>query len=152
MKIMEQRLLKIFDEGTYRTIRTKANDDSKKYGILTIKHIKDNSNKSVGVKITCSGQDNHEDTFTYHFTDNGITSSHTSALINASHNSIVTKVTSNTITKKGTGFSHSNNSQVEFKKIIKKDTKTGNITNKLYLKDENETYKLYSTTLVTYLK
>ena len=69
---------------------------------------------------------------------------HTSDITNASHNSTITKVTNNTIINKGIGFSHSMNSQVKFKKLIKKNTQTNDVITKIYIKDKNDNYKLHS--------
>jgi hypothetical protein len=145
VKININNVNDIFVEGTYITTITKAKDGSTHKGISTVKYIHDDDNKNVGIKIKHSGdENNHEDTVYYHFTSEGVISSHASD-INASHNSTVTKITSNTVTETGVGFSHSNNSQIKFKKIIKKDTKTGDITTKIYLKDKNGTFNLYRT-------
>jgi hypothetical protein len=139
-----KKLKKLFIEGTFLTKTTKEKDGVVyiRNGISVVSYIVDNNNEMVGVKIKHSGEEkNYEDTIYYHFQGKDVFSSHSSS-INASHNSTITKITSNTIIEKGFGFSHSNSQQIKFKKIIKKNKETGDITTKIYIKDKNGIYRL----------
>ena len=131
---MKDNIIKILSEGNYLSKTTKTKDGRMYNGITTVKYIKDDNKNTVGIKIKHNGEDNHEDTVYYFFTGNDIISLHTSDITNASHNSTITKVTNNTIINKGIGFSHSMNSQVKFKKLIKKNTQTNDVLNLLTCK------------------
>jgi hypothetical protein len=148
------KLKKLFREGTYLTKTTKEKDGNTciRNGISIFSYIVDNNNETVGIKIRHSGEENnHEDILYYHLQGKRVFSSHSSS-INAAHNSTITRITSDSVIEKGFGFSHSNSEQVEFKKIIKKNKETGDITTKIYIKDEKSIYRLYRTHVDQFLR
>lgn len=144
VKNFAENVQSILSVGCYSTTRTYKDKSIKHKGILTISTISNNDGVIVGIKKYHVGQDKHEETLNYHLLDTGVTSTHSSNNTYASHTSKITKATSKMFTLVGHGFSHEMNEAVKFKKIVKKNEKTGDITSKIYIQDKDNKYKFYS--------
>lgn len=135
----------ILTVGCYSSIRTyKDKSIKQKKGISTISTIKNNDGVIVGINIHHVAQDKVDETLNYHFQNTGVTSTHTSKNTYSSHTSNLTKATSKRFTLVGHGFCKEMNEAVNFKKIVKKNEKTGVITSKIYIKDKDNIYRFYS--------
>ena len=151
MKKFAEKLQKILNIRNYSTTTPINGIDYK--GIVTISAITNNDGVIVGIKIYHVGTNKHEETLCYHFMDTGgVTSIHASNSTYASHTSEVTKATSKMCILEGRGFSDDMNELVNFKKILKKNEKTGDITSKLYFKDKDNNYKMHSKTIAKLIK
>jgi hypothetical protein len=136
-------LARFFVSGTYSTVTTLygANDNEiKRFGVITITDVIDNTGKDIGKKLIGVGSNGHVDVCNYDYAT--ATSTHASVLTNATHTSYIKKANGKMFVKYGDGFSHRNHKPVEFKKVFTKNNHNDDFTIKLYLKSENGSYIL----------